>query len=116
MIRCRLCSTARLSFQNPSIVHVGDGVGEMENARVVCDHDHGAVGLHGGGDEQLHHRLAGRVIERGGRLVAEDQAGLVHEGTGECDALLLTAGKGRRERVESVLQAKPNKQLLRVRD
>jgi hypothetical protein len=56
------------------------------------------------------------LIERGGRLVAEDQAGLVHERAGEGDALLLTAGKRRRERVEPVLQAKPNKQLLRVRD
>jgi hypothetical protein len=95
---------------------MSDGVGKMENACVVGHHNHPAVGLHRGRDEQLHHSLARGVVERGGRLIAENQAGLVHKCAGERNALLLAPRKRLGKRVEPILQAKPNKKVLRLRD
>jgi glutaredoxin 3 len=84
---------------------VGDGVGEAEDAAVVGDDDDGAVGVECGGGEEFHDGFAGGVIEGGGGLVADDEAGLVHEGAGEGDALLLAAGELGREGVEAGAEA-----------
>jgi hypothetical protein len=37
--------------------------------------------------------VAGLVIERGGRFIADDQFRAMHQRTGDGDALLLAAGK-----------------------
>ena len=67
---------------DPAVVHVGDPLAEVEDAVVVGDDDHGAVGLDGGLAEQLHHAQPGLVVERGGRLIADQEAGLVDQGPG----------------------------------
>ena len=64
------------------------------------DNDDGAVRVNRGRGEQFHNGFAGGVVERGGRLVANNEAGLVNKRAGEGDALLLAAGKFARKRVE----------------
>src|SRR5215472_16817762 len=56
------------------------------------------------------------MVERGGRLVAEDKGRVVHKGAGERDALLLPAGKSARQRVEAIFQAELDEQFLRARN
>src|SRR5262249_8556792 len=47
-----------LDPDNPAVVHVGDLVGKLEDARVVSDDDDCAVRADGGGAEQFHDRMA----------------------------------------------------------
>jgi hypothetical protein len=68
----------------------------VEDARVVRHDDDGTVGMDGAAGEEVHHSLAARVVEGGGRLVADDEPRFVDERTGEGDALLLAAGECRR--------------------
>ena len=51
--------------------------------------------------EELHDRAAGAGVELAGRLVGEQEGGLIGEGAGDGDALLLAAG----EFVRAVLRA-----------
>src|SRR2546425_6205965 len=97
-----------------AIVHVGNRVCEMEHPVVVCDDDDGPVGLHGGGSEKLQHPLAGGVVKRRGGFIAHDQAGLVDEGAGEGNTLLLAAGELAGQRIETVPQAKSSQQGSRA--
>src|SRR6516165_7321650 len=58
--------------------------------------DDDAVEAAGEVKERGEHALAGRVIEIAGRLVAEQDLGVVGERADDCDPLLLAAGKPRR--------------------
>ena len=53
------------------------------------------------------HDLAGLVVERAGRLVAQQHVGRLDDGAGDRDALLLAAGKLRGEMVEPLVRARP---------
>ena len=55
----------------------------------------------GGAREKLHDPGAGFAVAGGGGLVADDQAGLVDEGPGDGDALLLAARRGGRGRCKA---------------
>ena len=73
---CQAAAAARSSiFDDTAVVHVGDPVAELEDAVVVGDDDHGAVGPDGDLAEQFHDGQAGLVVERGGRLVADQELG-----------------------------------------
>ncbi len=75
------------------VVHVGDGVSELEHACVVRDDDHAAIWREGDGGEQLHDRVSGIGVQRRRRLVADDEARFVDERSSQGDPLLLTAGE-----------------------
>ena len=90
-------SSASSTSTIAAVVHVGDPVAEVEDAVVVGDDHDGPVGPDGRLAEQLHHGQAGLVVERGGRLVADQQARLVDQGPGDRDPLLLAAGELRRQ-------------------
>ncbi len=63
--------------------------------------------------DDLEHDLAGRIVERAGRLVAEQHVGTLGDRAGDRDALLLAAGELRREVVEALRQADAIERLLR---
>jgi len=100
----------RLGLHNPTIVHLRNGIGVMEDTRVVRDDDHGTVGMHGVPGEQFHHGFARRMVQRSGRLVAKNQSRLMHERSREGDALLLPAGKFAGQRVQALFHAESNQQ------
>ena len=77
---------------NPAVTHVYDSVAEPIDAAVVRDDDQGTIGLDPNALQKLHDSLARLGVEGGGRLVADHQPGLVDQGSGDCDALLLAAG------------------------
>ena len=105
---CVRCAVRARDLPDPAVVHVRDAVGEVEDAGVVGHHDHGAVRPDGALRQQLHHRLAVRGVERGRRLVADDEARLVDQRPGERDALLLAARELRGERA-SVRSPRPRR-------
>ncbi len=55
--------------------------------------------------------VASFMIERRGRLVADDQARLMNQRARQCDALLLTAGKLRRQGVKPLLETEFGQQI-----
>src|SRR5262249_38839080 len=58
---------------NAAVAQVDHAVAEFQHAVVVRDNQHGPALTHGQRAQQLHHKPAGRLIERRGRLVADDQ-------------------------------------------
>lgn len=54
--------------------------------------DERSAGGTGGGGEDLHHLVAGGLVQGAGGLVGEDHAGLTGQGAGNGDALCLTTG------------------------
>ena len=75
-------------------VEHGDGVGDRERlVLVVGDDERGGPGAVEGLAHLRAHRLAQRGVERGERLVEEDERRVGGEGPGERDALLLAAGQ-----------------------
>ncbi len=89
----------RFGFHNPTIVHVGDGIGVMKDTGVVRDDDDSPIGMDGVFGEQFHDAFACRMVERSGWFVAQNQTRLVHEGASQSHALLLTTGKLARQGV-----------------
>ena len=96
-----------------SVVHVGDGIGEVKDAVVVRHHDDGAIGMHRGAGEQFHHGHPRRVVERGGGFVADHQARFVNQRAGKGDALLLSTRELARHGIEPVPQAESDQQGFR---
>src|SRR5260370_11345618 len=80
-----------LRFYDPPVVHVGDNVCKVKNARVVRDDDRSAIWMNGVRGDQLHHSFPGRVIKRGSRFVADDQPWLVNQSPRDRHALLLAS-------------------------
>jgi hypothetical protein len=64
--------------------------------------------------EQRHHLLAGAGVEVAGGLVGEQHLRLAHQGAGDGDPLLLTAGQLVRPVVEAVAHAHPLQGRLRA--
>ncbi len=78
-----------------TIRHPGQGA-------VVRDDEYGLARLPAGVLQQLQHRLAGLVVQRTGRLVAEDHLGVLCQCAGDGNALLLAARKLGREVIHAV--------------
>src|SRR5260221_11599633 len=66
-------------FDNPAVVHVCDAVGKIKDAAVMGHNDHRAIFPHGDFGEQIHHDMAGFMIQGRSWLVADDQARLMHQ-------------------------------------
>ena len=81
-------------------------VGHAGDRRVVGDDDGGRAELRLTRAMHFEHHLAGDVVERAGRLVAQQHVGPLGDGAGDGDALLLAAGQLRREVVEAVGRAR----------
>ena len=94
---------------DPAVVHVGDPLAELEDAVVVGHHDDGPVGPDGRLAEQLHDGQARLVVQRGRRLVADQQPRLVDQGPGDGDPLHLAARElaGQARRASSPCPASP---------
>src|SRR5262249_18267409 len=89
----------RLSLDDPAVIHVGDHACEVEDSAVMGDDENGTFGADRLPSEQLHDLVSGLGVEGRGRLVAHDQARLVHERSRQGHALLLAAGQLSRQRM-----------------
>jgi hypothetical protein len=105
-----------LDANDAAVVHDGDAVGEVHDARVVRDDDQRAVGASGHGAQRLHHAPAGLVVERGGGLVAHDEARVVHQRARDGHALLLAAGELRGQAVGLLGEPDARQQLAGAHD
>src|SRR5262249_4983554 len=66
--------------------------------------------------QQLHDGLTALVIESRGGLVAYDDARLMNQSAGNRDALLLSTGQGRRQKVDAIGESQLRQQDLRLGD
>ena len=89
---------------------MGDAVGKIEDSAVVSYDDDRAVVSHGNLGEQVHHSVAGFVVELRGRFIAHDQPRLVNQGTGQRHALLLAARQLRGQGVQPPFESKVGEQ------
>ena len=73
---------------------IGDAVGDMlDHAEIVADEQVGEVELPAQLHEQVEHLRLDRDVERGDRLVADQELGLHRERAGDADAGALAAGE-----------------------
>ena len=86
----------------------------FDHAQVVGDEQVGQVKVSLQVLEQVQHLCLDRYVERGNRLVADDQLGVQGQGAGDADALALPAAKGVRV-ARHVLPAHPH-QLQQLAD
>jgi hypothetical protein len=113
-------ATAALSGRgvadDAAVLDLEDAVGEVEDAVVVGDDDDGAVRLDRDGAQQVHDAAAGAGVERRGRLVADDQPGIVDQRAGDGDALLLPAGQLARQALGKLADVELLQRLGAARD
>ena len=65
----------------------------------------GAIAFHGDAAQQLEDRVARLGVERGSRLVADEQLWMMNERAGDGDTLLLTARQFARQIVHPIAHA-----------
>ena len=70
-----------------------DSVGFAGEGSVVGDHDYGLAVVAVEFFDDVHDLAAGFDVEVAGRFVGEEDAGVVHEGAGDGDALAFAAGE-----------------------
>ena len=80
-----------------AFAHMDDAIGDVGESGVVGDKHHRLAGSAARVLQKLQDSLAGFVIQGAGRLVAQQQLRVLGKRTGDGDALLLAAGKLRRE-------------------
>jgi hypothetical protein len=97
---------------DPAVAQVDDAVRHAGDGGVVGDDDRGGADLVVDAGDDLEDELAGLVVERPGRLVAEQHLGPLDDGAGDGDALLLAAGELRRKVVAPRRQADPVDRLV----
>src|SRR5262249_59308240 len=85
-------ASPRLCANDLAIVHVSDPAREVEDATIVSDDKHRALGADSHLGEQLHDTMPGVGIECRRWLVADDQSRLVHERPCGGNAPLLAPG------------------------
>jgi len=74
---------------NPSVLHPDNPVRHLGEALIVGDDNEGLAELLAEVEEELVELLFVLRVEGAGGLVGKDDIGLVHEGAGHGDALLL---------------------------
>ena len=90
---------------DPAADHVDDAIGVVDHALIVSDQEDGRpLGTVRHAPEQLQDRLAGFGVERGGRLVGEDQRRVIDERPGDGDPLLLAPRERCRQVVDPLAQ------------
>ena len=77
-----------------TVFDIHNAIEDVERAVVVGDDEDAGVALVGDFGEKLHDLATALAVESGGGFVGEDEAGIVREGAGHGDALLLAAGEG----------------------
>ena len=89
----------RRRLDRPARVHHQRAVGELgHHPEVVGDDQHACAGDVARGPQHVEDLRLDRDVERGRRLVADDQVGIVGDRDGDDDALPLAAGQFVRER------------------
>jgi hypothetical protein len=87
-----------------AVAHADDALGPGGNVVFVGDHDDGLA--HGVELRQaLHNLVAGLGVEVAGRLVGQDDTGIIDQSPGDGDALLLAAGQLHGAVIEAIAQA-----------
>ena len=100
------CVRARLDADDAAVVHVGDPVGERENAGVMGDDEHrGAARAHLRRISSITFRPVGGRARWSARR--RPQAGIVDQRAGDGDPLLLAPGQHVRELVAPLAEAPP---------
>jgi hypothetical protein len=94
-----------------AVLDADDPVGEPLEARIVGDDDDGAALAGGELAQELHHRQRGAGVERGGRLVADQDRRIAAERARDRDALLLAARQVGGQLVHARAEADPLEQL-----
>jgi len=94
----RRAAWAGLLGDDAAVLDAHHPVGERQGARIVGDHQHGALGVAGDLGQHRHDGLAVVAVERRGRLIGEDHGGTADHGPRDGDALLLAARQLARER------------------
>src|SRR5471030_1886362 len=93
----------RAVLDHPALAHHGDVVADLgRDTEIMRDEQHGEVQPHTDLVEQLQHLLLHRYVERGDRLVGDQQLGLHGERAGDADALALAARELVRVAVERI--------------
>jgi hypothetical protein len=94
MPRRRVDRRRRPALDDAPEIHYRDAVAEMpDDAEVVRDEQHRQVELAAQAQEQIDDLRLDRHVERGDRLVADEEVGLHGERAGDGDALALPAGE-----------------------
>ena len=96
-----------------SVFHFQDAVEDFESAVVVRDHDHTGPLFMRDLAEEFHDLTAAMGVEGRGWFVGENEAGVIGEGAGDGDPLLLTAGEGSGQVIGSVANSQVIQQFLR---
>lgn len=90
---------------DPAEVHFDDSVGDVEDSVVVGDdHDRGTA-LSRVLLKQADDAASRFFVERGGRFVGEEDFGMMHQSSGDGDALFLAAGKFAGQVVGAVIES-----------
>ena len=79
---------------------------------IVRDNDHAGAALVGDLCKEIHDLPAKPAVECGGGFIGEDEVGLIGQGPGDGDALLLAAGEGVGKVVSTRADAEVVEQLL----
>ena len=82
---------------------------------IMCNHNNGISVLLVHRLDELQYLLRGVVVQRAGRLVAQQQLRVLGKRSGNGHALLLAAGKLRREVVHAMRKAHLRKHLRRIK-
>ncbi len=92
-----------------AIAHSDDAVDDGRALDGMGGHDDGNRELGGGTAQEIEYEVAGGGVEIAGGFVGEKEARVVDEGTGDGDALLLTAGELVRKTVGEIVEFNPAK-------
>ena len=101
----RACFALGMHVDDPAAHHADDPIGHSGDRSVVGDDRRRRVQLPVDALQDLEHQLAGLVVERTGRLVAEQDVRPFRDGARDRDALLLAARQLRREMIQTIAQA-----------
>src|SRR5262245_43012763 len=107
LLRCGADLLGFADLDDPAAMHDGDTVTEIANdGNVVGNEDEAEVEPPADVEQEIEDLAADRDIEGGGSLIGDDDARIERQGTGNADALALTAGEGMRvafhpERIEA---------------
>src|SRR5262245_25065104 len=88
----------------------------MEHTRVMGHDNYRPTRLHGMRSQQLHDGLTASMVKSGGGLVAHDDARLMSQRAGNRDALLLSTGQRRRQKIDAIDEPQFRQQNLRSLD
>ena len=90
---------------NFAIGHFDDTMGEGLEADVVCHHDHGDLLAHVQIDQDFHDNVCATGVQIASRFIEQQNLGLVGDGSGDSDSLLLTTGQLVGEVIHALLEA-----------